>query len=269
MKKFFLTENEKKQIRKLYNLQEINADQLISDLIDKAKELGAEDEDSYDTSSSRSDSDYSTSTSIKPKNSNFSKITDKVIEKFEGGYWNPFCIKHPKEGMGVSTETMFGLDRYNGNIESTPEGKEFFKILDDEKYKLGAKSKGSGKDMKWKRMDDFCQKWTWGYNGGDKRDILKQLTIKIMNKHFDDNLRNFVKDSKTKEKIKTIPGLTLHMSYASWNGPGFFRDFAKTLQDGVASGKSDKDLINIAIKDRTSLGLNNQQKVVDEIKKLS
>ena len=49
----------------------------------------------------------------------------KVIDEFEGGYWNPYC-KHKSIG-GSSTETMFGLDRYNGNIERTDEGKKFMK----------------------------------------------------------------------------------------------------------------------------------------------
>jgi len=197
--------------------------------------------------------------------SNFETITKTVIDKFEGGYWNPFC-KHPSSGMGRSTETMFGLDRYNGNIESSPEGQEFFKIIDDEKYDAGAKSSGSGANKKWSNMNNFCGEWKWLYRGGDKEGKLKDLAVKIMRRNFDRNMSNFVSDSKTKQKIESIPGLTLHMSYATWNGPGFFKKFAKSLQDGVSRGLSDKELIELAIQDRNKTKLLNKDKVASAIR---
>ena len=196
--------------------------------------------------------------------SNFDRITKTVIDKFEGGYWNGsttknenttklgICKNHPKGSMGASTETMFGLDRYNGNIESSPEGKEFFKIIDNEKQKLG--------------MDGFCKKWKWLYRGGDKEDELKNLAVKIMKRNFDRNMSNFVKDSETKEKIETVPGLTLHMSYATWNGPGFFKKFANSLEKGVRRGLTDKELIELAIEDRSKTRLLNKDKVANAIK---
>jgi hypothetical protein len=141
--------------------------------------------------------------------SNFENITKIVINKLEGGYWNGsttknekttkmgICKNHPKGSMGASTETMFGLDRYNGNIESTPEGKEFFRIIDEEKKKLG--------------MDGFCQKWKWLYKGGDKEEILKDLVVKNRKASFDRNMSKYV-NAETKQKVESIPGLTLHMS---------------------------------------------------------
>jgi hypothetical protein len=197
--------------------------------------------------------------------SNFERITKTVIDKFEGGYWNPFC-KHPSSGMGKSTETMFGLDRYNGNIESSSEGKEFFKIIDDEKYDAGAKSSGSGSNMKWSNMGNFCGEWKWLYRGGDKEGRLKDLAVKIMKRNFDRNISNFVKNPKTKEKIETIPGLTLHMSYATWNGPGFFKKFANSLDQGVSQGLSDKELIELVINDRSKTRLLNKDKVANAIR---
>jgi hypothetical protein len=185
--------------------------------------------------------------------SDFMKITKRVIDKFEGGYWNPKC-GHPTAGMGKSTETMFGLDRYNGNIESTPDGREFFKIIDRQKSKMG--------------MSSFCKKWKWGYRGGENEDELKNLAASVMKNYFDKNMSTFVKDSKTKDKILNIPSITLHMSYATWNGPRFFQNFARSLEKGVKSGKSDKELINIAINDRKNLGIGRQGPVVDEMKKL-
>jgi hypothetical protein len=198
--------------------------------------------------------------------SNFDKITKTVINKFEGGYWNPFCPSHPKGSMGKSTETMFGLDRYNGNIESSSEGKQFFKIIDDLKIAAGAQSSGEGKNMKWSNMDKFCQKWKWNSRGGDKEDTLKNLAVAIMKRSFDRNMSSFVKDPKVKQKIESIPGLTLHMSYASWNGPGFFKKFAGQLDNGVKQGLSDKQLIDLAIQSRAQTKLLNKDKVAAAIK---
>lgn len=213
------------------------------------------------TDTSKVDSTGTVISTTTGSDSDFMNMTKKVIANFEGGYWNPFCPSHPKAGMGVSTETMFGLDRYAGNIESTPEGKEFFKIIDDEKYALGAKSSGSGKGMTWTNMDSFCSKWKWNSRGGDKEEKLKELATQIMKRNFDKNMNAFVKDPATKEKIMKNKGLLVHMSYASWNGPGFFQKFAKKLEQAVKDGKSDKELIDVAIESRAGTKLLNKNKV--------
>jgi hypothetical protein len=176
--------------------------------------------------------------------SNWMKITRKVIDKLEGGYWNPVC-GHPTSKMGKSTETMFGLDRFNGNIESTEDGKKFFKIIDNEKKRLG--------------MRNFCKTWKWLYRGGELEDKLEALAAKIMKHYFDRNMENYVKDSNTKNKILKNKGLLLHMSYASWNGPGFFQRFAKSLEQGVKKGMSNTELIDLAIKDRSNSAVRSEK----------
>jgi len=195
--------------------------------------------------------------------SDFKTITKKVIANFEGGYWNPFC-PHPTSRMGRSTETMFGLDRYRGNIESSDKGKEFFKIIDDEKIAAGATSSGQGENMKWTNMGNFCKKWKWLYRGGDKKEKLENLATEIMEKYFNKNMSNYIKDPKTKEKIMGNKSLLTHMSYATWNGPGFFQKFAKKLEAAVKDGKSDKELIDVAVQSRLDTGLN-QSKIIKAI----
>ena len=209
------------------------------------------------TSSNTTSSDTTSNNTNTGGSSNFDSITKTVIDKLEGGYWNGsttknesttkmgICKNHPKGSMGASTETMFGLDRYNGNIESTPEGKEFFRIIDEEKKKLG--------------MDGFCQKWKWLYKGGDKEEILKDLVVKNRKASFDRNMSKYV-NAETKQKVESIPGLTLHMSYATWNGPGFFKKFAKSLESKIKTGASDQELIDLAISDRAKTGLANKSK---------
>jgi len=203
-----------------------------------------------------------TTSSNTTTDSNFKTMTKKVIANFEGGYWNPFC-PHPTSRMGKSTETMFGLDRYNGNIESTDKGKEFFKIIDDEKIAAGATSSGEGKDMKWTNMGNFCKKWKWLYRGGDKKEKLEDLATEIMEKYFNKNMDKYIKDPKTKEKIRGNKALLVHMSYASWNGPGFFKKFGRKLEDAVKDGKSDKELVDVAIQSRLDTGLNQSKVIAD------
>lgn len=188
----------------------------------------------------------------------FMEITKKVIDKMEGGYWNGktknnleksklgICNNHPSGSMDRSTETMFGLDRYNGNIEKSPEGQEFFNIIDNEKKQLG--------------MSQFCEKWKWLYRGGDKETKLKELAANIMKNSFDRNMNNFVKNPETKKRILNNPSLLFHMSYATWNGQGFFKKFANSLDNAIKQGKSDQELIDIAIQDREGTRLKNKPK---------
>ena len=200
----------------------------------------------------------------------FKELTKEVINKFEGGYWNGpgthneetaklgVCanlknkkLNHPGS-MGKSTETMFGLDRYNGNIEGNhndPYGKEFFAIIDQEKKDLGS-------------IENFCKKWKWNYKDESNPNVvkLKDLATEIMRKSFDRNMKNYVKDEKTKKKIWSSPGLLLHMVYATWNGRDYFKKFAKNLEAGIDEGKSDSELIDLAVQNRYDEPFRNPEK---------
>jgi hypothetical protein len=141
---------------------------------------------------------------------------------------------------------MFGLDRYNGEIESTPEGKEFFRLIDKEKSDLG--------------MSKFCKTWKWLYRGGHLEDELKTLAAKIMKNSYDRNSNNYF-SPELKKRVENNDRLLMHFSYASWNGPGFFEKFAKSLENGIKAGKSDEELIKQAISDRKNTVLLHQDKV--------
>ncbi|NBU82569.1 MAG: hypothetical protein EBS55_13075, partial [Flavobacteriaceae bacterium] len=243
---------------------------LVKNVVNKFKSDEDQNDDSKITNLSTDDklqSDDNSENEVKISSGSdfdFMEVTKKVIANFEGGYWNGttpknestsklgICKNHPKGSMGASTETMFGLDRYNGNIESSPEGKEFFKIIDDEKQKLG--------------MDAFCKKWKWLYRGGENEEKLKELAAKKMKNSFDRNMSNFVKDQEVKDKIMKNKGLLVHMTYACWNGPGFFKKFANELTDAVKQGKSDSELIDVAINSRANTKLLNKDKVAAAIR---
>ena len=244
-KKLLITEEEKNNIKSLYNINEQGAGDALKSLADtivnmiKTGDFG----DKLKSSIGKFDLNDISSGSVDSK---WENVTKKVIDEFEGGYWNPKC-GHQTKGMGKSTETMFGLDRYNGSIESTPEGKEFFRIIDNEKTDLG--------------IQQFCKTWKWNYKGGNLEDTLKTLAAKIMKHQYDNNSKNYF-SPELRKRVEANDSLLMHFSYASWNGPGYFKKFAKSLDDGIKSGKSDEELIKQAISDRKSTNLYNQDKVV-------
>jgi len=243
-KRIIITEEEKNEIKSLYNINEQGAGDILKGLADtivnmiKTGKFGDDDNDENEDS-------YLNDTNSGSVDSKWSKVTKKVINEFEGGYWNPKC-GHQTAGMGKSTETMFGLDRYNGDIEKTPEGKEFFRLIDNEKNNKG--------------MEQFCKKWKWNYKGGELEDTLKNLASKIMKHQYDNNSKNYF-SPELKERVESNDRLLMHFAYATWNGPGFFKKFAKSLEDGIKSGKSDSELVKQAISDRKNTSLLNQDKV--------
>lgn len=262
-KKLIISESEKNEIKKMYQLNEQTfLDALLNfDSLEKKDDKETEKTDDKTEKSDNDDSssdDYLEKKSSGSVDSKWMKVTKKVIDKFEGGYWNGstskndstsklgICPNHPKGSMGASTETMFGLDRYNGSIEKTPEGQEFFRIIDKQKKELG--------------MDKFCKKWKWLYRGGDLEDKLKSLAAKIMKTSYDRNANNYF-SPELKKRVENNDRLLMHFSYASWNGPGFFQKFAKSLNNAVKDGKSDKELLKQAIADRKNTGLLRQEKV--------
>lgn len=248
-KKIIISENEKNRIKSLYNLneQEINPLDIIfktamKKLDDFKSGKISPDSEEGDTESEDKTEDKSTSYKSSGKG-DFYNITKKIIENFEGGYWNPECAgypgsKHPrKTGMfSRSGETMFGLDREAGKIEDvSSDGKKFFQLIDDQKEEMG--------------MDNFCKKWTWNYRGGEIKNQLLDLAVKTMKSLFDKNSKSYLSE-KARNIVNNSNPLLLHFSYATWNGPGFFKDFAKSINKAVDEGKSEKDLIKIAKADR-------------------
>lgn len=275
-RKLIISEIEKQRIRKLYSLNEQDdtnpISQMMSVALDRLKKLqSGEVTPDYDDSSTKSDEelkselDKLTDDKNDSSSTDFTSITKKVIDKFEGGYWNPACseypeTKHPpKSGVYKnSSETMFGLDREAGKIESLgTEGKEFFRLIDQQKNNMG--------------MENFCKKWRWNYRGGELESQLKELATKIMKKLYDKNSSNYL-SPEAKQIVEKSKPLLLHFSYATWNGPGFFKKFAKSVNDGVKSGKSEKELVKLVKNDRDKefgggLWASNNTKVKDAIDK--
>lgn len=164
----------------------------------------------------------------------FKDIVDKIITNLEGGYYNPAWHKTGDARYNASGETMYGIDRKNGNSEKTAKGKEFWALIDSVKTP---------------------EVWKWNYKGGSYAPKLKELAAEIMYPEFVTYSENWLKPN-TLAIVEKDPRLLFHMVYATWNGPGWFKKFAGTLNDSIAKGVTDSTaLAQIAVKERTTEGL--------------
>lgn len=161
----------------------------------------------------------------------FEEITNKVIDELEGGYYHP---KMNQSAMGNSGETMMGIDRrHGGDINTSPEGKEFWKLIDDA---------------------DASSKWKHNYRGGDLESKLRSLVVKMIKPFFLKNMNNYL-SPEARKIVESNPNLMFHFVYATWNGPGWFRKFATKINDAVKKGITDPNkLTEIAIRSRIDSG---------------
>ena len=195
----------------------------------------------------------------------WNSFTDKIIDKFEGGYWNndttkprsQKCVNHPDDPMyDNSGETMFGIDRRSGQWDNTPKGREFFEVIDNEKDN-------------YQNTEEFCQTWRWNYNGGPLQSELKSRAGDLMLTVYENN--KYVFTPEALEEVESNKRLLFHFAYACWNGSGVFQSFAEDINDAVESGLSGDELVDVAIESRnnrysgTNWGSANQE-VVDIIK---
>lgn len=195
----------------------------------------------------------------------WSSFTDKIIDKFEGGYWNndttkqrsQKCTNHPDDPMyDNSGETMFGIDRRAGNWDSDPKGREFFELIDNEKEN-------------YENMEEFCQTWRWNYKGGPLQSELKSRAGDLMLSVYENNKDVFTPEAL--EEVESNKRLLFHFAYACWNGSGVFQSFAEDINDAVESGLSGDELVDVAIESRNNRyggtdWASRNQEVVDIIK---
>jgi len=142
---------------------------------------------------------------------NFRQVTDKIIEKLEGGYYNPAW--HYKTGMGRSGETLFGLDRkHGGTLNTSSEGREFWRLVDQNKNK---------------------EVWKHYYMPtGSLNEKLRNLLSIILGRSYEEYSRKYLKPASRKI-VEPDPSLKFHFAYATWNGPGFFQKFANRLNQRI------------------------------------
>ena len=171
------------------------------------------------------------------KKSSIQDMVELVIDKLEGGYYNP--NKHKSKGMGDSGETMMGIDRkHGGTINTSPEGVEFWSVID----KSGASK------------PDSMGGWKWNYKGGNLESKLKKMVGKIIEKRYNEYSNRYL-SPETKKIVDDNPALLFNFLYAVWNGPGWFRRFSEKVNDEVKKGETDpKKLYMIALQSRLKSG---------------
>jgi hypothetical protein len=161
----------------------------------------------------------------------FLSLTDIVIDNFEGGYYHPDMAQKMKPSdqalLAASGETMFGLDRKAGaQLAVYPEWKQFWDMID---------------------KADARNKWKHYGLGGVLNAPLKELAGKIMYQWFNHLAAKYLIGNSI-DKISADDRLVIHFSYASWNGPGWFKKFADALN--AAKGTKEQ-IFQEAIKART------------------
>jgi hypothetical protein len=245
-KKFIITENEKNEIKQLYNLKEdvgteYGAGLLAQEIITNLKKqlsnsFKYKDESKPDSTEIQNDNQIKSNLLGKsnPNMTNFKEVTKKVVEKLEGGYYNPEW--HYKSAMGRSGETMFGIDRrHGGKLNTSPAGQKFWSIIDRNKNK---------------------STWKHGYDGGPYREELLNLVSEIMKPQYESNASRYLSPESIKI-INSDPRLLFHFIYASWNGSGWFKKFATKFNEEVKKGITSPDkLVDVAIDSRTGSGNN-------------
>lgn len=170
------------------------------------------------------------------KNMNFEQATIQVILNLEGGYYHPDMLKDGRvkdARYGTSGETMYGLDRKAGgpNISACAPCVVFWSLLD----KANARTN-----------------WKWNYIPPEplKTQLLK-LTVEIMRPLYERNLNNYLPEKEIQKIINSDGRLMFHFIYASWNGPGWFRGWAREVREAYSKGvtKAD-DLVILCVKRR-------------------
>jgi len=232
-----------RQISKINESEDLN-EGLLGDILKSA--LFGDKDMSWDKILDLLFSGLKQKSNVSPADVDFEKITKLVIDKIEGGYYNPDW--HRTSAMGRSGETMFGIDRaHGGNLNTSPAGVEFWSIIDKNKKP---------------------EVWKHGYRGGELSEKLTDLVVKIMEPHYKQLSEKYFTD-EAKKIVDSDKGLTFNFIYASWNGPGFFQKFATDINEAVEDGITDpKELQEVALDSRreTVLGSANKiEKIMNDI----
>ena len=158
------------------------------------------------------------STKLKQK---FFVVTTRVIRELEGGYYHPQMLRDGRirdSRYSTSGETLYGIDRKAGSPATTnpPPARQFWALIDSQ----GASTR-----------------WKWCYlPSGTLRDKLTYLAAGIMEPEYKDNLSNYIGDRNLINIINSHDGLLYNFIYATWNGPGWFKGFARVIKAAYDKG---------------------------------
>jgi hypothetical protein len=148
----------------------------------------------------------------------FEEVTKQVIANLEGGYYNPVYHNTGDSRYSTSGETMFGIDRKaGGSINTTEAGKKF-----------------------WSKIDTAQKTAKWRYNYIPPDPLQKELVdlaVQIMKPVYDSNMKKYLADPTVQKVVESDGRLLFNFVYACWNGPGWFRGWAREIKKAYKSGK--------------------------------
>ncbi len=242
------------QLKKIVNSKineqediEPTQDSFIKAILDRVKQRVSgkftkkDDKDSKDTSITPDEPNLDNS--FGTVSGDFKKMTELVIDKLEGGYYNPQW--HKSSGMGDSGETMFGIDRkHGGTLNTSTAGVEFWDTIDKNKNR---------------------KIWKHYFRGGNLEQRLKDLVVKIMEPHFNKLFEKYL-SPESQKIVKKSNGLLFHFIYASWNGSGFFQKFANAINKEVEQGNTSiPELKKVAIQSRRNSAVSRSASKIEGI----
>lgn len=163
---------------------------------------------------------------VKKETTDYNSIVEVVIEKIEWGYYNPKTMN--TKWMRDSGETMMWIDRkHGGSLNTSTAGKEFWKIIDEDKIK---------NPNAWKQR---------GYKGWALESTLRWLAGQIIKPHYENLAKTYL--SEESQKIVNSDGrLMFNFIYSARNGARWFQRMATEINNKVNWGIKDT---NILIKD--------------------
>lgn len=168
------------------------------------------------------------------------EFTDIVIDNLEGGYYHPDMKAYLKGGekMGISGETMYGIDFEHGGSLGTSqfanEVHNFFapyvaQINDNASAVRIYNDKANGKKV---APAEYGQRW---------RQMAADLMLQLMRQ----NMQYLTPEAQ--QMVLKDPALFLQFWYACWNGSGNFQKFAEIMNRAYNSGERNPQTFNILI----------------------
>lgn len=157
------------------------------------------------------------------------KIVDLIIDNIEGGYYHPDMKDKLRggENLGISGETMFGIDRKHGAPQfttKTPEAVAFWQVVD-------ANFGTHHGDTSYYNDKADGRKKTPASVGTQLRSFVKKMILDAY-----DDYNDYLSDG-AKKIVESDPKLFMQFLYAVWNGPGNFQRFANLVNAAYSNGE--------------------------------
>jgi len=164
----------------------------------------------------------------------YAGVVATIIDKLEGGYYHPNMLADGRvkdSTYAKSGETMFGIDRKQGGIiNNSSAGQKFWGLIDSA---------------------NAANNWKWLYMGGELKTQLESLAAEMMYPLYSQYEKKYLSPQAI-SIVDSDPRLQFNFIYATWNGEGWFRYFAKKLNAAIDSGITNPDeLVKVAVQART------------------